>query len=231
MRDRLRLTQWRGLVATVFMALSLAASAQSIQRDDPQVLLQQATDQLLAIARSASTYVKEDRPRYYREAEQVLDQVIDVNYFARGVMATYASIRVYRSLQTDAEKRAFRERVERFSDALEQVLIAKYSDALLAFDGERIDIERLDNGSDSDKATLLQTIYDKHNQNYRVQYNLHRQKDGQWLITNVIVEGVNLGATYRNQFAEAVEKHRGDVDYVVDHWVELMAPAAQESGS
>jgi len=42
------------------------------------------------------------------------------------------------------------------------------------------------------------------------------------MIANVIVEGVNLGQTYRSQFAEAVEKNKGDVDYVVDHWVELM---------
>jgi hypothetical protein len=38
----------------------------------------------------------------------------------------------------------------------------------------------------------------------------------------VIVENINLGQTYRSQFAEAVENHKGDIDYVVDHWVELM---------
>ncbi len=58
-----------------------------------------------------------------------------------------------------------------------------------------------------------------------MQYNLRRQDDDTWLVTNVVVEGVNLGATYRNQFADLVEKHGGDVDYVVDNWVSLMAPA------
>jgi phospholipid transport system substrate-binding protein len=42
------------------------------------------------------------------------------------------------------------------------------------------------------------------------------------MIANVVVEGVNLGQTYRSQFAEAVENHGGDVDYVVENWVELM---------
>lgn len=220
------------IAVLVLLLASVAVSAQAvdpkeIDRSSPETLLRQATDALLAISQSARSYVKQDRARYYREAEQILDQVIDTDYFARGVMATYASIRVYRSLQSEQEKQAFRQRVERFSQALEQVLIAKYADALLAFDGERIDIERLDKGADADKANLQQIIHDQQNQTYRVQYNLHKRKDGNWLINNVIVEGVNLGATYRNQFAEAVEKQRGDVDYVVNHWVELMAPAAQ----
>lgn len=216
----------RSLTAALALLFSVTLAAQTIDRSDPEKLLQQATDELLAISKAARDYVDQDRKRYYGEAEKVLDQVIATDYFARGVMATYASARLYRSLATDAEKKAFRERVERFSQALEQVLIAKYADALLAFDGERIDIERIDNGAEAAKANLMQTIYDKSNQTYKVQYNLHQQKDGSWLISNVIVEGVNLGATYRNQFAEAVEKNRGDVDYVVNHWTELMAPAA-----
>lgn len=216
-----------GIIAAVLSLLfSVAVTAQTIDRSDPEALLKQATNELLAISKAAREYVEQDRKRYYGEAEKILDQVIATDYFARGVMATYASARLYRSLQTDAEKLAFRERVGKFSQALEQVLIAKYADALLAFDGERIDIERIDNRAEQGRATLMQTIYDKSNQTYSVQYNLHQQKDDSWLITNVIVEGVNLGATYRNQFAEAVEKNRGDVDYVVDHWTQLMAPAA-----
>jgi phospholipid transport system substrate-binding protein len=63
-----------------------------------------------------------------------------------------------------------------------------------------------------------------------IQYSLHKVKDGSWMISNVIVEHVNLGLTYRDQFAESVENHQGDVDYVVDHWIDIML-RAQSSGS
>ena len=215
------------LFATLLALTARAVAAiPVIPRDDPEQLLRQTTSELLAISRAARDYAEQDHNRYYQQVSAILDQVLDADYLARGVMATYASARLYRSLQTDAEKQQFRERVKQFSTALQQVLIEKYADALLAFKGEKIDIENLgDKDSGGGKVSLLQTIHAENNVDYRVQYNLSRQKDGSWLINNVIVEGVNLGATYRTQFAEAVEKNKGDVDYVVNNWVKLMTPA------
>jgi phospholipid transport system substrate-binding protein len=219
------------LLLAAFIALSGAAlnpAARAdglavISRSDPEVMLKQATDQLLAISKAARDYVDSDRERYYSEVAAVLDQVMDINYFARGVMATYASARVYKSLPTEAEKQAFRERVARFAVALKRVWMVKYADALLKADGERIELARVNTADDGgDRASVNQTITDKKNQTYLVQYSLHKLKDGSWMIANVVVEGVNLGQTYRSQFAEAVENHGGDVDYVVDNWVELM---------
>lgn len=195
----------------------------SISRDDPEQLLKQATEQLLAISKAAREYADQDRERYYAEVSVVLDQIMDIQYFARGVMATYASARAYNALQTEAERAAFRDRVSRFAVALKRVWMVKYADALLKADGETIELARIKTGDDSDdRASVEQTITDAKSQTYLVQYSLHKVKDGGWMIANVIVEAVNLGQTYRSQFAEAVENHGGDVDYVVDHWVELM---------
>ena len=225
------MTKMSYLLLAAFIAFAGAAQGQAtsadsfpaISRTDPEVMLKQATDQLLAISKSARDYVDSDRERYYSEVAAVLDQVMDINYFARGVMATYASARVYNALTSEADKAAFRDRVARFAVALKRVWMVKYADALLKADGERIELNRINTADDADdRATVNQTITDKKNQTYLVQYSLHKVKDGSWMIANVVVEGVNLGQTYRSQFAEAVENHKGDVDYVVDNWVELM---------
>ncbi|MCK7495569.1 MAG: ABC transporter substrate-binding protein [Comamonadaceae bacterium] len=101
--------------------------------------------------------------------------------------------------------------------------MVKYADALLKADGETIELARLKSGDDGeDRARLEQAITDRKNQVYVVQYSLHRVKDGGWMVANAVVEGVNLGETYRSQFREAVENNKGDVDYVVDNWIELM---------
>lgn len=219
------------LILAAFIALVVPAQSRdagvdgfpAISRTDPELMLKQATDQLLAISKAARDYVDTDRERYYSEVAAVLDQVMDINYFARGVMATYASARAYKALTSEAEKKAFRERVARFAVALKRVWMVKYADALLKADGERIELNRINTADDDDdRASVNQTITDKKNQKYLVQYSLHKVKDGSWMIANVIVEGINLGQTYRSQFAEAVENNGGDVDYVVDNWVELM---------
>lgn len=218
------------LLAVLIAALVLVVmpnrtreDVESIPRDDPEVMLRETTDRLLQVSTAARAYAKADPERYYAEVEQVLDQVLDMRFFARGVMATYSSPRLYESLQTDAERQEFRDRIERFVKAIKRVFMIKYSDALLVFEGERIDLARVPTGYDEpDQASVRQTIYDKGGKTYVVQYSLHRDKQGGWLVYNVIVENVNLGQIYRSQFAEAVEKHRGDVSFVVDNWVDLM---------
>jgi phospholipid transport system substrate-binding protein len=223
-----RLTGWLHLLLTAValsasMIVNSGVSTAPIPRDNPEALLREATSQLLEVSKAARSYAKDDPERYYAEVERVMLQVLDIDYFARGVMATYASSRLYRSLQTDAERDAFRARIESFVKAIKRVFMVKYADALLTFEGERIDLASVPAAGDApDHASVQQTIYDVGGETYQVQYSLHRVREGGWMIYNVIVEGVNLGQVYRSQFAEAVEKHQGDVDYVVDHWVDLM---------
>ncbi len=200
-----------------------AAPLPPIDRADPQLMLEQATKQLLDISRAARAYADTDRERYYAEVAPVLDQVMDIRYFAQGVMATYASARLYKSLETEAERAAFRDRLARFETALKRVWMVKYADSILSFSGERIDLAKLVTGDESEgRSSMEQTVHDENGKTYVIQYSLHRVKDGSWMVSNVIVEHINLGLTYRNQFAESVENHKGDVDYVVDHWVQIM---------
>ena len=204
----------------------LALAVPTIDRTNPEQMLKEATDALLQTSKDARSYVHTDRARYYAEVSSVLDQVLNKDYFARAVMATYGSSRLYKSLETQAEKDIFKQRVELFSRAMEKVLIEKYADALLTFNGERIDIDALnDENGDSRKARVQQKIYDDGDKTYLVQYSLHQDSKGLWLINNVIVEGINMGGTYRSQFAEAMEKNRGDIDYVINNWAALMQSA------
>ncbi len=210
------------LLMLVCLCLPVTA-ATPIPRDKPDVMIQDATDQLLAISKQARSYAKDDPQRYYAAITGVLDQVLDMTYFARGVMATYASINRYRALETDAERKAFKARVYRFADAIKKVLFTKYGDAMLSFEPNRIEVGPAEiDPDDPDRAMVTQTIYSQDNQVYHAQYSLRRGKDGGWLVINVIVEDINMGQIYRSQFAEAVENNHGDVDYVVDHWAEMM---------
>ena len=215
----------------LFGQTALAAEKKPVPQDDPHKMLQAVTDQLLTLSKSARDYAKDDPERYYGEVELIIIDVIDIDYFARGVMATYASSRLYASLKSEPEKAAFRARIEHFTEAMKRVLLVTYANSILSFVGERIDLaEAVPIADRSDKVSLQQTIYDLDGQTYNLQYSLHNKKD-KWLVFNMIVEGVNLGGVYRNQFAEAVEKNKGDLDYVVDHWVELMSKMNEEKAA
>jgi phospholipid transport system substrate-binding protein len=47
---------------------------------------------------------------------------------------------------------------------------------------------------------------------------MRRNRAGEWKLNNVVIEGINLGQTYRSQFASAADQNRGDLDKVIANW-------------
>ena len=52
-------------------------------------------------------------------------------------------------------------------------------------------------------------------------YQMGKGKSGEWKLRNVIIESVNLGEIYRNQFESAARKRDGDLDAVIDSWTAI----------
>ena len=53
---------------------------------------------------------------------------------------------------------------------------------------------------------------------YPITYEVRKDKNGNWLIINIIVNGVNLGLTFRNQFQALAQEHNEDIDEIIKHW-------------
>ena len=52
---------------------------------------------------------------------------------------------------------------------------------------------------------------------YPITYKVRKSGEG-WKIINIIVNGVNLGLTFRNQFRALAEEFDGDIDKVILNW-------------
>ncbi len=53
---------------------------------------------------------------------------------------------------------------------------------------------------------------------YPITYKVRKGKNGKWLIINIIVNGVNLGLTFRNQFQALAKEHDENIDEIIKHW-------------
>ena len=53
---------------------------------------------------------------------------------------------------------------------------------------------------------------------YPITYKVRKNKNGDWLIINIIVNGVNLGLTFRNQFQALAKEHNENIDVTIKHW-------------
>ena len=53
---------------------------------------------------------------------------------------------------------------------------------------------------------------------YPITYKVRKDNSGNWLIINIIVNGVNLGLTFRNQFQALAKEHNENIDEIIKHW-------------
>lgn len=217
------LSRFHGALAVLLSTLLLAAAlpaAAAVDTRPPHEVVEQTTTRLLAVIDAGRGYYDSDRQRFHKEVQAVLDPVVDFDAFARGVMGRYASAQRYQALPTQAEKDAFRAQIDRFRDTFKSALVQTYAGSLLKFGGGRIEtLEPRNADNERGSVGVVQHIYGQPGQPpFVVQYTLRKNKDGSWKVRNVMIEGINLGQTYRNQFAAAAEASKGNIDQVIDNW-------------
>ncbi|HEY6530093.1 MAG TPA: ABC transporter substrate-binding protein [Cellvibrionaceae bacterium] len=200
-------------------APNVAGSSVNV-KGDPYQVVQQTSQAVLDFVRKVSADYEKDPGSFNAQVLAIMDPVVDFDYFARSVMGTYASEARYNSLKTDAEKQAFKANVQRFSDMFKQGLVDTYGKYLFKFNGDKIETlpPRKGDNINSGQVAVMQNIKTGNNKPFVVQYSMRKNKAGEWKLQNVIVEGINLGQTYRTQFAQVADKYHGDLTAVINNW-------------
>ena len=202
----------------LFITLGTATTMAWAASESAYDVIELTTQRVMAVVEDAADYADKDPERYFSELQTVLDDVVDFAYFSRAVMGPYASRQRYSSLD-DAGKAQLRKQVKRFTAVMREGLVRTYGKGLLAFGGSRVEVQRPEGAdSDGDKIEITQLIYSDGPQPYSIEYQMRRGKDGSWKLRNLIVETINLGVIYRNQFQAAARDANGDLDAVIDNW-------------
>lgn len=225
-----KIKYWQSVLG--FVALCVLAPLATAQAaiEDPYQIVQRTTEKVIAAINEGKAYYDKDPERFHREVQAVLDPVVDFDGFARGVMGSYAGAQRYNALKTDAEKAAFRDQIKRFTENFRRGVVQTYAKGLLQFNGQRIETVPPRNAQTGDSVSVVQNIYGGADKPYVVQYTLRKDRSGGWKVRNVIIEGINLGQTYRNQFAASAEANRGDIDKVIATW-QVTPKGVADSGS
>ena len=191
-------------------------------------LVQDATVRVMDVVVAADAYVEADPERYYRQIQDLLDPLIDFRGFARTVMGPYASSARYRALD-ESGRQQLRNQLDRFTAVMRSSLVRTYSKGLLAFGGSRIELvapktdEAVDaDETDTSRLSLRQLIYSDRKQPYEVMYQMGQEKSGDWKLRNMIIESVNLGEIYRDQFLASAREQDGNLEAVIDNWTTVV---------
>ncbi len=214
---------WRPALAAILgVALTLSAVLARAESEGgpqtPQDMVRQTSDAVLELIDEAQGYAQEDPERFYREVEAVLAPAVDFESFARSVMAVH-----YRD--------ATPEQRSRFAESFKWGLVRTYALALTEFrDGEVVVVPPDRPPRSPTRQTVKMEIRTSSGEVYPVLYSVTRDDDGSWQVQNLIVNGINMGLTYRNQFNGAMKdpKYGGDLDRVIDGWGEMLESEAPE---
>ncbi len=196
--------------------------SQATGPDSAYSLVASTTEDLLVLIQSAKEYVNEDEERFNRELEVLLRPFVDFHSFARAVMGKHASKKKMAAL-AEAEQDVLNEKIDRFSEVFSKALIKTYGKGLLAFDGERIEVVPPtigdESGNSSTRVKVKQLIYGERQKPFEIYYSMRKNDDNEWRLRNLIIESINLGKVYRNQFYNAYDVYDGDINRVIEGWI------------
>lgn len=194
----MRFTQ---ILQSSLLALLLCASAAAAANVRPAAIVEERTESVLKTLVEQRAAFSADRNKLNAFVENELDALFDREYSARLVLGRH-------SRGADPAK------VSAFADALVKSLLNKYGAAMLDADPS-LDV-RVAGETELRGGQIVRVASEIHRRGgapVKVDY-LFRPVGEQWLVFDVIVEGVSYVQTFRTQFDERLR--RQNLDQVIE---------------
>ena len=177
-------------------------------------VVQQTTEVLLADLKANKGRYRSDPSAFYQALNDILGPVVDVDGISRGVMTVRYS------------RQATPEQMERFQENFKRSLMQFYGNALLEYNNQDIRVLPSSGAQDPKRAAVNMEITDGKGIVYPLSYTMVNE-DGTWKMRNVIINGINVGKLFRDQFAQSMQNHNNDLDKVIATWADTVAKARE----
>jgi phospholipid transport system substrate-binding protein len=200
----------RGLLV-LLAALPLMANAAGSAHE----LVQDTTSKMLADLTANKEQYKQDPTKFYDSLNTIVGPVVDAEGISRSIMTVK-----YSRKATPAQMQTFQ---ENFKKGLFQF----YGNALLEYNNQGITVDPAKDES-GDRTSIGMTVKGSNGAIYPVQYTLEKVS-GEWKLRNVIINGINIGKLFRDQFADAMQRNGNDLDKTINGWAGEVAKAKEET--
>lgn len=186
--------------ALLLWAVALVSHAQS----DPRQLVIDSVDRMVERIDAEREALEADPEKARQLVREELVDLVDFKRITRMVMGEYFDP-------------SSREQKYRFLDVFKNSLINTYAAGITLYDGQKITtLPMQDEDRKGDYARVRMEVRTNSGTVVPIVYTLF-QRDDQWRVINVMINGLDLRDTFKNQFAQAMEQY-GDVDAVIDNW-------------
>ncbi|WP_166217746.1 MlaC/ttg2D family ABC transporter substrate-binding protein [Pseudomonas atagonensis] len=174
-------------------------------------LVQDTTNRMLADLSANKEKYKQDPQDFYTALNTIVGPVVDAEGISKSIMTVK-----YSRKATPAQMQTFQ---ENFKKGLFQF----YGNALLEYNNQGITVDPAKDES-GDRTSVGMTVKGSNGAIYPVQYTLEKI-NGEWKLRNVIINGINIGKLFRDQFADAMQRNGNDLDKTINGWAGEVAKA------
>ena len=174
---------------------------------DPYNFIDSNAQKMVFVLTINSELFETDRETYEQKIKDIFEPMIDFRRVAASVMG-----KKYYLLATKEQRAQF---VEIFKDSL----LDTYAETLAQWGDSTISTQFQDDFSYKELKTVeVKQTLDTGSSKYPISYKLRKDKEG-WKIINIIINGVNLGLTFRNQFQALAISNNEKIESTIDNWV------------
>ena len=202
----------RGLLI-LLAALPLMANA--VAAPSAHDLVQDTTNRMLADLAANKEKYKQSPEAFYDALNGIVGPVVDADGISRSIMTVKYS------------GKATPEQMARFQENFKRSLMQFYGNALLEYNNQGITVSPAKEEA-ADRTTVDMKVKGSSGSIYPVSYTLTKIQ-GEWKVRNVIINGINIGKLFRDQFQDAMQRNGNDLDKTIDGWAGEVAKAKEKT--
>ena len=201
----------RGLLVMLAAALPMMASAAPGQ--SAHDIVTDTTTRLLADLSANKEKYKASPTEFYDALNNIVGPVVDADGISKSIMTVKYS------------RKATPAQMQRFQENFKRSLIQFYGNALLEYKNKGIEVGPAKDES-GDRTSVDMTVRGENGAVYPISYTLTKI-NGEWKVRNVVINGINIGKLFRDQFADAMNRNGNNLDKTIDNWAGEVAKAKQ----
>lgn len=200
----------------LLLALISLAPISALAAPTATEVVKQTSDELLADLKANKELYKKDPSTFYAALDRILGPVVDLEGLSKGVMTVKFS------------RKATPEQMQRFEQSFKTSLMRFYGNALLEYDNQEILVVPASGKQEPGRESVNMEVKDSKGTVYPLSYTMV-DLDGTWRMRNVIINGINIGKLFRDQFSQSMREHGNDLNAVIDNWAQTVSKAKQAS--
>ena len=197
----------RLFLTKIFIIFSLSQPIASDDNENAFNFINENAVYFLTIIKTEGSKYDEKPDAFKEKLKNIWEPMVDVGLVSRLILSkAYAT--------------ATEEQISLFQTRTKKLLLDTYITALLEFEDYDLETSRKIKVN-KNKTLEVEINFFSASDSFKSKFTLYKNKQGELKIINIIIDGINLGLTFRNQFQDNLKNENYDLDKAIETWKPL----------